>query len=80
MAHCERQKLQHRLWDLCARECAGSTASRRQTGGVQEGFGTATDQVECRSKSRLKQAVENSVPLGQLARRHMLNLGGYGSG
>ena len=24
--------------------------------------------------------VENSVPLGQLARRHMLNLGGYGSG
>src|SRR3979409_737011 len=28
----------------------------RQRGSVQEGFGTATDQVECRSKSSFRQA------------------------
>src|SRR3979490_1220071 len=28
----------------------------RQREDVQEGFGTATDQAECRSKSRLRQA------------------------
>src|SRR5260370_40165798 len=51
----------------------------RQRGGVQEGFGTATDQVQCRNKSSLRQACRELRALRQLARLHMLGLGGYGS-
>src|SRR5260370_40525552 len=52
----------------------------RQRGGIQEGFGTATDQVACRSKSSLRQACRELRALRQLSRLHMLGLGGYGSG
>src|SRR5467141_2611787 len=52
----------------------------RQRGGVQEGFGTATDQVACRSKSSLRQACRELRALRHLVRLHMLGLGGYGSG
>src|SRR5258706_12485934 len=47
---------------------------------VQEGCGTATDQVECRSKSSLRQACRKLRALRHQARLPMLSLGGYGSG
>src|ERR1700694_3868520 len=62
IAHRERWKLGH-LWDYVPGNVAGSTASRLQRGGVRD-FGTATDQVECRRKSGLTQAFENSCLTG----------------
>src|ERR1700738_5359687 len=67
MAHCERQKLRHRLWDFCAREM-------RRLDSLE------TSKEECRSKSGLTQAFENSCPTAVRARLYMLGLGGYGSG
>src|SRR5258708_14933926 len=65
------KKLQHRLWDFCARECAGSTASRPPKRGVQECFGTATDALGPQQTKRTAEAnlpsgkrVENSVHYG----------------
>src|SRR6266850_1689822 len=80
MAHASAKNYSIAFGIFCARECAGSTASRRQRGGVHEGFGTATDQVACRSKSSLRQACRELRALRHLVRLHMLGLGGYGSG
>jgi hypothetical protein len=51
IAHCERQKLRHRLWDFCAREM-------RRLDSLE------TSKEECRSKSGLTQAVRELVPYG----------------
>src|SRR3981081_1124697 len=79
IANCERQKLRHRLWAFCARECAGSAASRPPKWRRQKALGPQQTERSAEANLPSGKRVENSA-LRHLARLHMLSLGGYGSG
>jgi hypothetical protein len=64
MARCERQKLRHHPWDFCARECAGSTASRPQREAFKKALGPQQTKRSAEANLASGKRVENSVPYG----------------
>jgi hypothetical protein len=64
MAHCEPNKLRHRLWVFVPVNAPDRQTQDRRRGGLRGGFGTQQTKGSAEANLASGKHVENSVPYG----------------